>query len=159
MSTVGTLAGIHDVFGQGGGYTAVDVIGIGGPMVDRLVERGYDVFPFNAAGKTEQVDITGELGFVNQRSAAWWTLRELLDPINEFNLELPPTDMLIGDLTAPHWRITSGSKIQVESKDDLKKRIGRSTDFGDAVVMAFALVPEPEEQTVVYDEYVAISPY
>jgi hypothetical protein len=31
----------------------------------------------------------------------------------------------------------SGGKIQVESKDDIKKRIGRSTDDGDAVVMAF----------------------
>jgi rubrerythrin len=31
----------------------------------------------------------------------------------------------------------SGGKIQVESKDDIKKRIGRSPDDGDAVVMAF----------------------
>jgi len=159
MSTVGYLSGVHNSTGGGEGYVAVDVIGIGGPMVDRLVELGINVFPFNAAGKTEQVDITGELGFVNQRSAAWWTLRELLDPVNQFAIELPPHDMLIGDLTAPHWRVTSGSKIQVESKEDLRKRLGRSTDYGDAVVMAFALIPEPEEETVVYDEYVAISPY
>jgi len=159
METVGVLAGIHQAFGDGSGYTVVDVIGIGGPMVDRLVERGVDVFPFNAAGKTDQVDITGELGFTNQRSAAWWTLRELLDPVNGFNIELPPHDMLVGDLTAPHWRVTSGSKIQVESKEDLRKRLGRSTDFGDAVVTAFALVPDPEEQVVVYDDYVHISPY
>lgn len=159
MQTVGVLGGIHSTFGDGRGYCVVDVIGIGGPMVDRLIELGYDVFPFNAAGKTEQVDITGELGFTNQRSAAWWTLRELLDPVNGFNIELPPHDMLIGDLTAPHWKVTSGSKIQVESKDDLKKRLGRSTDFGDAVVTAFALIPEPEEEVVVYDEFIRISPF
>jgi hypothetical protein len=128
-------------------------------MVDRLVERGVDVFPFNASGKTEQVDITGELGFVNQRSAAWWTMRELLDPQNGFNIELPAHDMLVGDLTSPHWRVTSGSKIQVESKDDLRKRLGRSTDYGDAVVMAFALIPEPDEEVVVYDDFVRISPF
>jgi hypothetical protein len=159
MSTVGVLKGVHRASGEGLGYTAVDVIGIGGPMVDKLVEDGIDVFPFNAAGKTEQVDITGELGFVNQRSAAWWTLRELLDPLNGFQIELPPNDMLVGDLTAPHWRVTSGSRIQVETKDDLRKRLGRSTDYGDAVVMAFALIPEPEEELVVYDDYVRISPY
>ena len=159
MSTVGVLKGAHTAAGEGTGYVAVDVIGIGGPMVDKLVEDGIDVFPFNAAGKTEQVDITGELGFVNQRSAAWWTMRELLDPVNQFSIELPPNDMLVGDLTAPHWRVTSGSRIQVETKEDLRKRLGRSTDYGDAVVMAFALIPEPEEQVVYYDDYVRISPY
>jgi hypothetical protein len=40
-------------------------------------------------------------------------------------------------LTAPHWRVMSGGHIQVESKDDIRKRLGRSTDYGDAVVMAF----------------------
>jgi len=159
MATVGVLKGIHRAFGHGEGYTAVDVIGIGGPMVDKLLEDGIDVFPFNAAAKTDQVDITGELGFTNQRSAAWWTLRELLDPTNGFSIELPPHDMLVGDLTAPHWRVTSGSKIQVESKDVLRKRLGRSTDYGDAVVTAFALIPEPDEVMVVHDEYVHISPY
>ena len=44
---------------------------------------------------------------------------------------------MTGDLTAPHWRVVSGGKIQIESKDDIKKRLGRSTDDGDAVVMAF----------------------
>jgi hypothetical protein len=158
MSTVGIAAGVHRAQG-GDGYIAVDVIGIGGPMVDKLVEDGINVFPFNAAGKTEQVDITGELGFVNQRSAAWWTMRELLDPINGFQIELPPDDLITGDLTAPHWRITSGSKIQVETKDDLKKRLGRSTDYGDAIVMAFALIPEPEEEVVYYDDFIRISPF
>ena len=32
----------------------------------------------------------------------------------------------------------SGARIQVESKDDIKKRLGRSTDDGDAVVMAYS---------------------
>jgi hypothetical protein len=74
---------------------------------------------------------------VNKRSAAWWYLRELLDPANGHGIALPPDDLLTGDLTAPHWRITSGGKVQVESKDEIRKRLGRSTDDGDAVVMAF----------------------
>jgi rubrerythrin len=49
---------------------------------------------------------------------------------------LPPDDLLTGDLTTPHWRVMSGGRIQVESKDDIRKRLGRSTDDGDAVVMA-----------------------
>ena len=68
------------------------------------------------------------------RSAAWWNLREMLEtePV-----ALPPDDRLIGDLTAPHWRVMSGGKIKVESKDEIKKRINRSTDDGDAVIQAF----------------------
>jgi len=52
---------------------------------------------------------------------------------------LPPDDDLIGDLTAPRWKIQSGGKIIIESKDDIKKRLGRSTDTGDSVVMAFSI--------------------
>jgi hypothetical protein len=73
----------------------------------------------------------------NCRSAAWWAMRELLDPATGDPVALPPDDLLIGDLTAPHWRVLSGGRIQIESKDDLRKRLGRSTDTGDAVVQAF----------------------
>ena len=73
----------------------------------------------------------------NCRSASWWHLRELLDPAAESGIALPKDDMLTGDLVAPHWKVTSGGKIQVEAKEDIKERIGRSTDYGDAVVMAF----------------------
>ncbi len=45
--------------------------------------------------------------------------------------------MLTGDLTAPRWCVSSGGKVLLESKDDMRKRLGRSTDDGDAVVMAF----------------------
>lgn len=115
----------------------VDVIGIGAGVVDRLRELNYNVVAFNAAEGSDQTDISGELGFRNKRSEAWWRMRELLDPANEYNLALPPDDQLLGDLTAPHWRVLSGGKIAVESKDEIKKRIGRSTDTADAVIQAY----------------------
>jgi hypothetical protein len=43
---------------------------------------------------------------------------------------------LIGDLAAPRYTIERDKKIKVESKDDIKIRIGRSTDYGDAYVQA-----------------------
>jgi hypothetical protein len=55
---------------------------------------------------------------------------------------LPPDDKLTGDLAAPRYKQASGGRLQVESKDDIKKRLGRSTDHGDAVVMAFWREPE-----------------
>lgn len=60
----------------------------------------------------------------------------MLDPAYGATLALPPDDLLIGDLTAPHWKVTSTGRIQIESKDDIRKRIGRSPDSGDAVMQA-----------------------
>ena len=115
----------------------VDVIGIGAGVLDRLREQGCRAEAFNASGGTKNKDATGELGFPNCRSAAWWLMRERLDPSAGSDVALPVDDELLGDLTAPKWKILSGGKIQVESKDDIRKRIGRSTDAGDATVQAF----------------------
>ena len=106
------------------------------------------------------LDRSGELGFVNRRSAAWWGLRELLDPATEAELAIPPDDLLTGDLVSPTWRPTSAGRIVVEGKDGIRKRLGRSTDHGDAVVQAFAPdEPVEQEQLLVYDEPVVISEY
>jgi hypothetical protein len=64
-------------------------------------------------------------------------MRERLDPSYGATLALPPDDTLIGDLTAPHWKLTSGGKILIESKEQIKARLHRSTDAGDAAVQAF----------------------
>lgn len=135
METTGRVAGLLNAKR---GYAVVDVIGIGAGVVDRLREMKLDVRPFNASEGTDVKDSSGEMGFVNKRSAGWWNVREMLDPGNGHDIGLPPDDLLTGDLTAPHWRVMSGGKIQVESKDEIRKRLGRSTDDGDAVVMALA---------------------
>lgn len=134
MEIVGELVGVLRAHG---GYAVVDVIGIGAGVVDRAREQKYKVVAFNASERTDARDATGELGFINKRAAAWWNVREMLNPANNPTLALPPDDMLIGDLTAPKWKTVSKGLIQVESKDDLRKpeRLGRSTDDGDAVVM------------------------
>lgn len=143
MSVAGTTAGIlnaHD------GYAIIDVIGIGAGVFDRMRElirpkaqkddpdESYMIKSFNSGEKTSMRDRSGELGFINKRAAAWWNVRELL---NDDLLALPPDDKLTGDLTAPRWRAASGGRIQVEAKEKIKKRLGRSTDDGDTVVMAF----------------------
>jgi hypothetical protein len=137
METTGQVAGLLRTDPNGRVRAVVDVIGIGAGVVDRLREQGFDTIAFNASERTDRIDKSGELGFVNCRSAAWWHLRELLDPDSGKEIALPDEDTLIGDLTAPTWRVMSGGKIQVESKEDIKKRLGRSTDDGDAVIQAF----------------------
>ncbi len=137
MQTTGRIINALDS-GKNGAEAIVDVIGIGAGVVDRLREQKKPVRAFNASVKTDLKDAPGILSFINLRSASWWGMRERLDPNSGIPTALPPDDLLTGDLTAPHWRINSTGRIQVESKDDIKKRLGRSPDSGDSVVMAFA---------------------
>lgn len=141
MATAGVIKGIVD---KNGGYSVIDVVGLGAGVFDRLRELGSSSLPFSAGKAAKDrdkrviMDKTGEQGFADLRAAAWWNLREMLDPDSGEDVMLIPDDLLTGDLTAPRWRTVSGGKIRVEGKDDIEARIGRSTDDGDAVVMAFA---------------------
>ena len=115
----------------------VDVIGVGGGVVDRLRELNHEVVSFNASERTDMTDSHGEFTFPNVRSAAWWNLREMLDPQNPNPISLPDDEILAAELSTPRWRILAGAKIQVEPKEDTKKRIRRSPDSADSVVMSF----------------------
>lgn len=119
----------------------VDAIGVGTGVVDRLREQGIKVDAFMAAGKPGGQDKTGELFFLNRRAEAWWTLRDLLNPAWGSDVAIPGTDeygSLIGDLVAPKYDQTSSGALRIEEKDDIRDRLGRSTDEGDAVVMNYA---------------------
>jgi hypothetical protein len=116
----------------------VDGIGVGSGVVSALVDMGYKCSAFVASAGTDKQDPSGTFGFLNLRAFSYWHLRELLNPENDSKIALPPIPQLIGDLTTPKWKEVAGGKIKIESKEDIKKRNdGRSTDYGDAVVMAF----------------------
>ena len=77
---------------------------------------------------------------MNKRAEAWWRLRQELDPAQEGGsvIALPPDPELRADLAAPRWSLRPNG-ILLESKDDLRKRLGRSPGKGDAVVLALYL--------------------
>lgn len=136
--TMVTTGRIKNAMGDDG-VARVDVLNMGAGVVDRLREviDPDRVTAVNAAERTDLTDRTGELHFVNIRSAMWWAMRELLDPANNENIAIPDDAELIGDLCTPKYKETSNGKILIESKDDIKKRIHRSTDAGDACIQAF----------------------
>lgn len=131
MAVVGAVQGL-------GQRAIVDVLGLGAGVYDRLREVHASPLAYTGSGKTSVRDRSGKFGFVNVRSAAYWNLRELLDPAFDPVLALPPDELMISDLTTPTWSITTGvpPKYQVEKKDDVVKRLGRSPDRGDAIAMA-----------------------
>jgi len=116
----------------------IDAIGVGAGVYDRCMEEYPErTFAFMAGESSMDSDLSGLWQFADTRSAAWWHLREMLDPANGNLIGLPPDDDLLGDLSAPTWRIHSSGKIRVESKDSIRLRLHRSTDTGDSVVQAF----------------------
>lgn len=136
MVTSGRINRLHFVlkFDQ----IIVDVNGIGAGVFDRLREQGLPVVAFHPSMRDDDWrDSSGELRFVNLRAYAWWTFREKLDPRLGFNIRLPEDDMLIEELISPHYKETSKGWIQIEDKDAIKKRLGRSPDRADAVTMCF----------------------
>jgi hypothetical protein len=123
-----------------GGVANVDVIGVGASVHDLARLEGANVMPINFAEAAWGMDRTGLLRFTNLRAYAYWSLREALDPDKGDGLMLPPDHELRADLCAARWSMRV-SGIQVEPKDDIHKRIGRSPDAGDALVLAALSVP------------------
>lgn len=114
----------------------IDCDGLGVGVFDRLREQGLPVSSFQGSRSTTAKDASGVLGFRNLRSYAWWRLRELLDPMSGHPVELPENDDLVGDLCSPRWKVVNGL-VEVETKDKIKQRLGRSPDLGDAMAYAF----------------------
>jgi hypothetical protein len=90
--------------------------------------------PINNAQSVDMRDRSGKYRLVNVRAAAYWKLRECLDPDHGENLALPPDAELLADLCAPRYKLTAAG-IQLEAKEDIAKRLGRSPDAADAVVL------------------------
>jgi hypothetical protein len=142
MSQVAQLQGMP-------GRAIIDVIGLGAGVFDRMRELHTRPLAYVGSARVTNRDRSGKYGFVNTRSAAYWHLRELLDPAYEPTLCLPPDDLMISDLTMPTWAVTTGlpPKIQVEKKEDVVEKLGRSPDRGDAVAMVMWADRHKAEQT------------
>ena len=119
------------------GIILVDVIGLGGGVVDRLTELGLPVRGINIA----EVAASSEQ-FNRVRSELWWRAREWFmgqDTVLRSE-DQTLTDLLVSELTQPRYKILSSGKIDVEPKSEVKRRVRgkKSPDIADAFVLTFA---------------------
>lgn len=132
-------------------HVNVDVVGLGAGVVDSCRRAGYDVREVQSGGKAIQRGIDGIDGspgesvysFQNLRSQLWWEFREAMR-LGRLCFDVDD-HRLVEDLTAPRYSVSGEKVIKVESKDEIRKRIGRSTDAGDAAVYAWADLGNPLE--------------
>jgi hypothetical protein len=123
-----------------GGFAYIDTIGEGAGVYSRLIEQEV----FNAIsckfseGGGGLTDMTGERKFVNMRAYLYWMVREALDPAGELRLMIPPScGQLLEELPEINYKVTSTGAIQIEAKEDIRKRLGRSIDYADTLANTF----------------------
>lgn len=123
--------GCDVVIDMGGGYGS----GVYSHLKGNV--QGLTLHGHNGSNESKKRDRSGKLKFANKRAEVWWKFREALEPNLGEPVALPPDPELLADLAAPMWKLGSNG-IQIESKIDIKKRLGRSPDKGDAVVNAWS---------------------
>jgi len=105
----------------------IDVVGLGAGVADRLREMGNEVLEVNSAEKADE-----EEKYRNIRAEMWWTAGR---KFAEKDIELHWKDEeLKRELSSTRYFIRNG-KIQMEGKDDIKKRLGKSPDKADAYLI------------------------
>lgn len=131
MRVVGAILQVARTVKVGGAapLLVVDDVGVGGGVVDRLRElREYRVVAFNGGARARQRE-----EYPNRRSESWFAFAEKLP-----ELDLDPDEQLAADLVAPRYWLDSHGRRVVEPKAETKKRLGRSPDRADAVLMALS---------------------
>ena len=108
----------------------VDSIGLGAGVVDRLRElrlpaRGINVAESPAMGSTYR-NLKAELW---HKAKAWLEARDCW---------MPRDEMLVAELATVRYSFTSSGKIQIEGKDEIRKRGLPSPDRADAFCLTFA---------------------
>ena len=114
----------------------IDVVGNGAGVYDRLKEQplySERVYGVASGGKPNNTD-----EFINIRMESWHNIKEWL------------RDGILEDhegwyeLSKPKYKINSNGKLQLEGKEDMKKRGVPSPNIGDAIALTLSRATEGE---------------
>lgn len=125
------LAGwLHSEARAGVSRIYVDETGIGASVVDHARNLGLPIVTVSPGSRASARNMA------NKRAEIWWRLRERLETQS---LSLPQDDMLTADITAPKFWYDASGRILLEPKEQIKGRLGRSPDSGDALTLTLAM--------------------
>ena len=103
--------------------------GQGAGVIDRVRQLGYAVTEIPFGGKALKSN-----RFVNRRMEMWHGCLEWL----KTGGALPPDEALKAELSSPTYSFNNAGLMQLEKKQDIKERLGRSPDLADALCLTFA---------------------
>lgn len=109
----------------------VDAIGIGAGVADRLQELGLPAVAVNVSESPAM-----KSRYKNLRAEVWFLTKEWLE---SKVASLPMDDLkLCGELSSPRYFYASNGTLQVESKEDMKKRKIPSPNRAESLILTFA---------------------
>jgi hypothetical protein len=123
----------------------VDGTGIGAGVAPSMVRLDRERDPMSdlravsvkvASSPSRHFVKTDRGEFYQLRDQMWWALREWLR--KEPGAMLPNDAFLIEELKAVEYSKGDDGKIRITKKDDIRKRLKRSPDRADALVLTFA---------------------
>ena len=129
MVTAGRV--IEKLRETGADIAAIDTVGVGGGVYDRLEELGQPIQEMQAGQSAHDNE-----HFANQRAEWFWGLRKRFED-GDIDIDAED-DELASQLLSIKYRPNSRGQIVIESKEDLRKRGMPSPDRADALAMAFA---------------------
>ena len=104
----------------------IDSIGIGSGVLARLKELRLPAMGMDVRNRAND-----PAKYYNKRAELWFDMADWLK-----HGRIPDDTRLMADLTAPQYTYASDGRYKLEPKENMKKRLGRSPDFGDSAVIA-----------------------
>lgn len=130
MTTAGRIVIEYETATRKPDLILVDVIGIGAGVADRLKEEGLPVRGINVAETASQ-----KRQYMRLRDELWFRGREWFE---SRACRIPNQADLIGELTSVTFAPSSAGKIQVQSKEQMRRKQKQSPDLADAFLLTFA---------------------
>ena len=111
-----------------GGSFIIDTTGVGKGIADHVAAKGYAVTYFDSSTPVR------DKRYGNPRAEAYMTMREAFQ---SGAAAIPPNEELVAELLAVKYEVKSGGRTYIESKDNIRDRLGHSPDLADVCAMAF----------------------
>lgn len=131
--------------------TFIDVGNTGGGVIDYLVELGYAICSVNFGSNPDNLEV-----YLNKRAEMWARMKAWL----EENVDIPDDPALADELCGCEYGYTVRKfQIQLEKKEDMKKRGLSSPDRADALALTFAehVAPDVQERSMMLPDDVEMS--
>lgn len=124
----------------------VDDIGVGGGVVDILIEDEYPVNGVNVSEQPDPSDPEEAKLFLNKRAQYYWKLKKLFE--NEL-VAIEDEDLAF-ELNKIRMEFMRSGKIKIVDKETLKKEMkGKSPDLAECMMLAFAVDSSDVERDLV----------
>lgn len=133
-------------------YVVVDIAGIGYGFALHLADNGMPVIGFNAGYRAVDPE-----KYTNAKAESYFRLRDMYR--DNYISHMPGTldEECEAQLSAIEYRETSRGLVQIEPKDEARKRGVMSPDRAEAEMMAYCAIT-PREQRVEFGQWQEISP-